>query len=75
MGQVYCIVECLVTYNDGKSEIRRPTYSEISVGFAMVNKISVINYLRENLKNVRTIEVLDTFYFKSESDYQRYINE
>ena len=73
MTEVYCIVECLVTYNDGKSEIRRPTYSEISAGFASVDKISVINYLRENMKNVRTIEVLDTLYFKTKDDYEKYL--
>lgn len=73
MTQIYCIVECLVTYNDGKSEIRRPTYAEVAVGFASVNKISVINYLQENLENVRSIEVIDTLYFKSKSDYDNYI--
>ncbi len=63
-----------MTYNDGKSEIRRPAYSEIAVGLATVNRISVVNYLRENLKNVRTIEILDTLYFRSESDYIQYIS-
>ena len=73
MSGVYTIVECLITYNDGTSEIRRPTFAEISVGFAMVDKISVINYLRDNLRDVRRIEVLDTLYFKSKADYEKYL--
>lgn len=73
MGEVYTIVECLVTYNDGTSEIRRPTYSEIAVGFATVDHVSVINYLHETSKNVRRIEVLDTLYFKSKNDYDNYL--
>ena len=73
MGEIYTIVECLVTYNDGTSEIRRPTYSEIAVGLATVDHISVINYLNENSKNVRRIEVLDTLYFKSKNDYNNYL--
>lgn len=73
MSEVYAIVECLVTYEDGTSEIRRPTFSEVSVGLAQVNHVSVVNYLRENLQNVRRIEVLDTLYFRSKDDYNKYI--
>jgi hypothetical protein len=73
MAEVYCIVECLVTYNDGKSEIRRLTYAEVAVGFASVDKISVINYLQENLKNVSSIKVIDTLYFNSKRDYDDYL--
>ncbi len=73
MGAVFTIVECLVTYENGTSEIRRPTYSEIAVGLATVNHVSVINYLKENLENVRRIEVLDTLYFKSQADYEKYL--
>jgi hypothetical protein len=73
MAEVYCIVECLVTYNDGKSEIRRLTYAEVAVGFASVDKISVINYLQDNLKNVSSIKVIDTLYFNSKRDYDDYL--
>lgn len=73
MSAVYTIVECLVTYENGTSEIRRPTYSEIAVGLASVDHVSVINYLRGNLKNVRRIEVLDTLYFKTQADYDNYL--
>jgi hypothetical protein len=73
MSAVFTIVECLVTYENGTSEIRRPTYSEIAVGLASVDHVSVINYLRDNLKNVRRIEVLDTLYFKNQSDYDKYL--
>ncbi|MBJ7429257.1 MAG: hypothetical protein JHD28_09935 [Bacteroidia bacterium] len=74
MNEVYTIVECLVTYENGTSEIRRPTFADVSVGLAQVNHVSVINYLRENLQNVRRIEVLDTLYFRSREDYENYMN-
>ena len=73
MTAVYCIVECFITYNDGKTETRRPTYKEIAAGFASVDKISVINHLKSNLKNVRKIEVVDILYFKTQADYERYL--
>jgi hypothetical protein len=73
MTAIYCIVECKVTFNNGSVEIKRPTYSEISVGLASVDKISVLNYLRSNLTNVKSIEVIDTLYFATEKDYQDYL--
>lgn len=73
MTEVFTIVECLVTYENGTSEIRRPTFHEISVGLASVNHVSVINYLRSNLKDIRRIEVLDTLYFRSKQDYDDYL--
>jgi hypothetical protein len=73
MSTVYTIVECLVTYENGTSEIRRPTYAEIAVGLASVDHVSVINYLREHLQHVRRIEVLDTLYFRTQSDYENYL--
>ena len=73
MATIYSIVKCEITYNDGTTEIRRPTYSEVSVGLAIVDKVSVIDYLRENLENVKRIKVLDTLYFKSEEDYLEYL--
>ena len=73
MTAVYTIVECLVTYKNGSSEIRRPTFSEISVGLASVDHVSVINYLRDNLSDVRKIEVLDTLYFRSKEVYDNYM--
>jgi hypothetical protein len=73
MTAVFSIVECEVTYNDGSTEIRRPTYSEVAVGLATVDKVSVIRYLQENLTNVKSIRVIDTLYFKTESDYLNYL--
>lgn len=73
MTTIYCIVECKVTFNNGSIEIKRPTYSEISVGLATVDKISVLNYLRSNLTDVKSIEVIDTLYFATEKDYQDYL--
>lgn len=74
MTEVYAIVECKVTYKDGSIEFRRPSFSEISVGLASVDKVSVVNYLRENLKNVECIEVIDTLYFRSKVDFEKYLN-
>lgn len=74
MTEVFAIVECLVTYEDGTSEIRRPSFHEVTAGFASVDKVSVVNYLRSNLNSVRRIEVLDTLYFKSKNDYENYLN-
>lgn len=73
MTTIYCIVECKVTFNNGSIEIKRPTYSEISVGLATVDKISVLNYLRSNLTDVKSIEVIDTLYLATEKDYQDYL--
>lgn len=73
MNEVYTIVECLVTYENGTSEIRRPTYSEIAVGLASVDHDSVKNYLRDNLTHIIGIEILDTLYFKNQSDYDKYL--
>lgn len=72
--EIYCIVECKVTYNNGTTQIHRPSYSELSVGLANVDKISVIDYLRNNLKNVSKIEVIDTYYFKRKDDYLKYLS-
>ena len=73
MSSVYAIVECLVTYENGASEIRRPTYAEISVGLAFVDHAAVKKYLQETLPHVRKIEVLDNLYFKNQSDYESYL--
>jgi len=74
MTELYAIVECKVTYNDGSTEIRRPTFAEISVGLASLDKISVMKYLQDNLNNVKLIEILDTLYFRSKSEYEKYLN-
>jgi hypothetical protein len=73
MSEVYTIVECKVTYNDNSTEIRRPTFSEISVGLASVDKISVLKYLQDNLSNVSQIEIIDTLYFRNKSEYEKYL--
>ena len=73
MDKVYAIVECLVTYENGTSEIRRPTYAEISVGLALVDYISVKKYLQETLPHIQKIEVIDNLYFKNQSDYESYL--
>jgi len=74
MTEIYAIIECKVTYNDGSTEIRRPTFSELSVSLASVDKISVLNYLKENLTNVGKIEVIDTLYFRNKAEYNKYLN-
>lgn len=74
MNEVYAIVECKVTYNDGSIDIRRPTFAEISVGFASVDKISVLKYLQDNLNNVKQIEIIDTLYFRNKTEYEKYLN-
>ncbi|MFA9370991.1 MAG: hypothetical protein ACERIH_04720 [Labilibaculum antarcticum] len=73
MSEVYSLVECKVTYSDGTSEMRRPTYSQISADLASVDHLSVIKYLRDNLTNVQSIEVIDTLYFKTKQDYENYL--
>ena len=47
MTEIFAIVECKVTYIDGSIEIRRPTFTEVSVDLASVDKVSVVNYLRQ----------------------------
>lgn len=74
MAEIACIVECQVTYNDGKIEIRRPTFHEIATGIASVNIVSVLEYLQQNLDNVKEVKVLDILYFKSKDDYLRYLD-
>lgn len=74
MSQVYCIVECLVTYQNGITENRRVSYLEISVSVALINTFSLLNYLHENLKNVRNIRVVDTLFFNTPEAYNRYMN-
>jgi hypothetical protein len=54
--------------------MKRPTFAEVSVGLASVDKISVINYLRENLKSVSKIEVIDTLYFRNKEEFEKYLN-
>jgi len=74
MTELYVIVECKVTYKDGSTEFRRPSFAEVSVGLASVDKVSVVNYLRENLTNVERIEVIDTLYFRDKLEYEKYMN-
>lgn len=74
MAEIACIVECQVTYNDGRTEVRRPTFHEIAAGIASVNVVSVLDYLRQNLNNVKDIKVLDILYFKSREDYLKYLD-
>lgn len=74
MTEVYAIVECKVTYKDGSTEYRRPSFAEVSVGLASVDKVSVVNYLRENLINIERIEVIDTLYFRSKVEFEKYLN-
>jgi hypothetical protein len=73
MSSIYCIIECLVIYNDGRKEIRRPTYSDIAVGLPSVNQLFVKSYLRENLRDVYDIQILDVLYFTSKEAYEKYI--
>ncbi len=74
MTEIFAIVECKVTFNDGTSEIRRPTFTDASVGIASVDKVSVVNYLRDNLSNVQRIEVIDTLYFRNKVEFEKYLN-
>lgn len=74
MTEVYAIVECKVTYKDGSTEFRRPSFAEVSAGLASVDKVSVVNYLRENLMNVERIEVIDTLYFRNKVELEKYLN-
>ena len=34
MAEIFTIVECKVTFNDGSIEMKRPTFAEVSVGLA-----------------------------------------
>jgi hypothetical protein len=74
MAEIACIEECQVTYNDGRIEVRRPTFHEIALGIASVNVISILDYLRQNLKDVKDIKVIDILYFKSREDYIKYLD-
>jgi hypothetical protein len=74
MTEVFAIVECKVTYKDGSIEYRRPSFAEVSAGLASVDKVSVAKYLRENLKNVESIELLDTIYFPNKTGFDKYLN-
>ena len=73
MAEIACIIECQVTYNDGRTEVRRPTFHEIATGIALVNVVSVLDYLQQNLNDVKEIKVIDILYFKSREDYIKYI--
>jgi hypothetical protein len=55
--ELYAIVEFRITYNDGAIEFRRPSFAEVSAGLASVEKVSVVNYLREKLTNVPSIKI------------------
>lgn len=57
MIEVYAIVEFRITYNDGSIEFRRPSFAGVSTGLASVDKVSVVNYLREKLTNVQSINI------------------
>lgn len=57
MIEVYAIVEFRITYNDGSIEFRRPSFAGVSKGLASVDKVSVVNYLREKLTNVQSINI------------------
>ena len=74
MTEVYSIVECRITYKDGSIVFRRASLTEVSAGLASVDKVSVVNYLQENLKNVERIEVTDTLYFRDKLEYEKYMN-
>jgi hypothetical protein len=74
MTEVFAIVECKETYKDGSIEYRRPLFAEVSAGLASVDKISVVNYLRENLTNAQRIVVIDTIYFRNKTDHEKYMN-
>ncbi|WP_282016499.1 hypothetical protein [Marinifilum flexuosum] len=73
MSEIYSIVECKVEYNDGTLEIFKPTFSQISAGLASVDHLSVINYLKDNLKNVKNMKVIDTLYFRNKHGYDKYM--
>lgn len=74
MTEVFAIVECKVTYKDGTIEYRRPTFAEVSAGLTSVDKVSVVNYLRDSLTNVESIEVIDTLYFRNKVEFEKYLN-
>ena len=73
MTEIFAIVECKITFNDGSTEIRRPTFTEVSVGLASVDKVSVVNYLRDSLPDVQRVEIIDTLYFRNKTDYEKYM--
>ena len=74
MTEVYSIVECRITYKDGSIVFRRASFTEVSAGLASVDKVSVVNYLQENLKNVKSIQIIDTLYFRNKMEFEKYLN-
>ncbi|WP_409417123.1 hypothetical protein [Flavobacterium sp. PS2] len=73
MKEIACIIECEVVYNDNRTEIRRPTLHELSLGFTSINTNSVVEYLKVNLDNVKSVKVLDILYFTTRDEYLKYI--
>jgi hypothetical protein len=57
MLEVYAIVECEIIYKDSSKEFRRPSITGVSAKLGSVDKVSVVNYLRENLTNVQSINI------------------
>jgi hypothetical protein len=74
MTEIIAIVECRVIFNDGTIKISRPTFTEFSVSLASVDKVSVVNYVRSNLTNVKSIEIIDTLYFRNKMEFEKYLN-
>ena len=72
MPEVYAIVERMVTYKDGSTKVRKPSFTEVSAGLASADKVSVVNYLQENLKNVKSIQIIDTLYFRNKMEFEKY---
>ena len=74
MTEIIAIVECIVVFNDGTTKLSRPTFTEVSVSLASVDKVSVVDYVRSNLTNVKSIEIRDTLYFRNKMEFEKYLN-
>lgn len=72
MSEIYCLVECLVVYNNGSQEVRRPTFTQITIGMPSVNTPSVINYIKEGLNDVKEVRIIDVLYFTSKAEFDNY---
>ena len=50
MPEVYAIVERMVTYKDGSTKVRKPSFTEVSAGLASADKVSVVNLSSRKLE-------------------------
>lgn len=73
MTAVFSLVICEIIYNDGRVETEYITYKEYSVLLASVDTFSVVDHLKSIKQNVSDILVKEVLYFKTQQDYDNYI--